>query len=106
MSHVETAVFAGEVVLFDTKTSLIHQLNATAAAVWLLCDGETDVTTMTAELAELFGGADLSDHVVSVLQSLSERNLLQGSDDHQLIVAASPPELLDGGRVIGPPPDG
>ncbi len=47
---VEIAVFDGEAVLFDANSSMVHRLGAIAGAVWLCCDGATDVATMIEEL--------------------------------------------------------
>ncbi len=54
VAGVEIAVFDGEAVLFDVAASMVHRLNAVAAAVWLLCDGET-TSHRSDELAGVFG---------------------------------------------------
>lgn len=44
----------GELVLCEPGIEQVHFLNATAAAIWLLCDGRHTETEIAAELAALF----------------------------------------------------
>lgn len=43
---------AREWVLYDPKQQELHVLNATAALVWTLCDGDHDATAIAHEIAE------------------------------------------------------
>lgn len=45
----------GENVVFDPKTGAVHILNATALAIWELCDGDTRVGEMVEAICGLSG---------------------------------------------------
>jgi PqqD family protein of HPr-rel-A system len=45
----------GENVVYDPKTGAVHLLNATALAIWELCDGETTVEEMVSAICGLSG---------------------------------------------------
>lgn len=96
---VATAVFDGEAVLFDERSMMSHRLNSIVAAVWLLCDGETDEAAMVAELAELFPlpHDELAHHVGASIDLLQQSHLLVGSGDPE-----APPVI---GDVVPRPPD-
>ena len=36
---IETAVFDDEAVLYDERSGMVHHLNASACAIWMLLDG-------------------------------------------------------------------
>jgi PqqD family protein of HPr-rel-A system len=44
-----------ENVVFDPQTDSVHFLNATAMAIWVLCDGETTADEMIGAICELSG---------------------------------------------------
>ncbi len=44
----------GEVLILDTESDLIHQLNATASFIWNGCDGATSEAQIAAALAKAF----------------------------------------------------
>ncbi len=44
----------GELILCEPNVEHVHFLNATAAAIWLLCDGRHTEADIAAELAALF----------------------------------------------------
>jgi PqqD family protein of HPr-rel-A system len=44
-----------ENVIYDPKTGAVHLLNATATAIWVLCDGETTPDEMVEAICELSG---------------------------------------------------
>ena len=46
---------AGEIMLYDETADRVHMLNATAAAIWELCDGQTDEPEMVAAICQLTG---------------------------------------------------
>lgn len=64
--------------VYDEKTDSLHLLNATAKAIWELCDGQTNPEEMAAAIAELTG-ADLDDirgEVAQTLLRLSDLSLI------------------------------
>ena len=52
------------------------RLNATAAAVLELCDGERAVDDIAAALSERYGGADVTADVVELLGGMRDRGLV------------------------------
>lgn len=44
-----------ENVIYDPETKVVHILNATATAIWVLCDGETTPEEMVDAICELSG---------------------------------------------------
>jgi hypothetical protein len=44
-----------ENVVYDPHTESVHLLNATAMAIWVLCDGETDPDEMVDAICDLSG---------------------------------------------------
>ena len=52
------------------------RLNATAAAVLELCDGERSPEEIAATLAERYGGADLRGDVAELLDAMARRGLV------------------------------
>ena len=44
----------GELILCEPNVKQVHFLNATAAAIWFLCDGRHTEVDIAAELAALF----------------------------------------------------
>ena len=52
------------------------RLNATAAAVLELCDGERSVEDLAAALSERYGGADVADDVRELLGGMGQRGLV------------------------------
>lgn len=109
LADVETAVFDGEVVLFHEARHLVHQLNATAGSVWLLCDGETGVTAMADELGEVFGlpPAELLEGIYQSLDLLADAGLIDGIDPSHQHAGRPRPEVVapDGSRLMVAPPD-
>jgi hypothetical protein len=45
----------GEITLYDPDEDMIHVVNSTAAAIWELCDGETDDSEMVGAICHLTG---------------------------------------------------
>lgn len=70
----------GELVLLDETTGGIHVLNATASVVWRCLDGDIDVATLAAELADAFGvdASQVSDDVLGMVRQLAADGLLVG----------------------------
>jgi pyrroloquinoline quinone biosynthesis protein D len=52
------------------------RLNATAAAVLELCDGERSIDDIAAALSARYAGADVSDDVVELLGGMRDRGLV------------------------------
>lgn len=73
---VDWILLAGEAVLFDGEH--LHHLDGPGAAIWLALDGELDLQSVAAELAEHYG-AD-ADHVLldveDLVRVLTARNLI------------------------------
>jgi PqqD family protein of HPr-rel-A system len=44
-----------ENVVYDPDSGSVHMLNATAMAIWVLCDGQTDPDEMVDAICELSG---------------------------------------------------
>jgi hypothetical protein len=44
-----------ENAVYDPETSVVHLLNVTATAIWVLCDGETTPVEMVEAICELSG---------------------------------------------------
>jgi pyrroloquinoline quinone biosynthesis protein D len=52
------------------------RLNATAAQVLQLCDGERSVGDIAAALSERYGGADVADDVRELLGGMAQKGLV------------------------------
>jgi len=52
------------------------RLNATAAAVLELCDGERSADDIAAALSERYGGADVADDVRELLEGMTQKGLV------------------------------
>lgn len=66
-----------EVLIYDTEDDKAHCLNATAAAVWRYCDGETSVSEMSFRLAREFSTPVDEDVVWLALETLGKSGLLE-----------------------------
>lgn len=70
-----------ETILLDEATGHVVSLNATAAAVWLLCDGQRDVEAIAAEIHRVHPEADpaaIRADVRRILDELGKMKLLHG----------------------------
>jgi hypothetical protein len=69
----------GEVLLFADGRQVVHALNASAWAVWDLCDGSRTVREIARELAELVGRQpdSLIPEVVRAVEDLGKLGLLE-----------------------------
>jgi len=52
------------------------RLNATAAQVLELCDGERSDDDIAAALSERYGGADVADDVCELLEGMTQKGLV------------------------------
>lgn len=105
---VEIAVFEGEAVLFDEASSMLHRLGAIAGAVWLCCDGSTDVATMIEELANTFALSteEVAPVVYETLERFADEGLLAGHVAPREVAATTEPTLAsDGTEILTGPPD-
>ena len=55
---IEERARLGYAALFDPRSGATHSLNASASAVWWLCDGSRTVEQIGAEISSLFGVAE------------------------------------------------
>ena len=71
-----------QTAVYDPDSGRLHVLNASALAIWELCDGETTGEEMAGAIAELTsGGTDsASQDVVAALQALWEQQLISVED--------------------------
>lgn len=108
IDDTETALFEGEAVVFREATKSIHRLNASAAAVWVCCDGETTVADMIAELAEVFATVEHETErvVLEALEQLADLDLLVRPNPNPIATVTQVDDTAsDGSRIIGCPPD-
>ncbi len=76
-------VAGAETLLYDPATDTVHALNASAAAVWELCDARHSPAEMAQALQNAFAGTkgrDVFGDVRAVLAELRGAGLLQTSD--------------------------
>ncbi len=105
---VEIAVFDGEAVLFDVNSSMLHRLGAIAGALWLCCDGSTDVATMIDELTDVFDldESELTPAVHDTLARFADEGLLVGHDaPARGFITSEPTRADDGTEILTGPPD-
>lgn len=76
---VETAVFDTEVVLYDDRSGMVHHLNPSASAIWLLLDGRP-VAAVIDTLSQTTGVSrdDLRRDVMRAIAVLRDADLLTG----------------------------
>lgn len=68
-----------KLILYNPQSREVSVLNASAAAVWELCDGETPVAAAAGKLAARFsvgGSRDLQADVTAVVRTLVQRGLV------------------------------
>ena len=69
----------GEVLILDTESDQVHQLNSTASYIWNRCDGATSAEEIAKGLANEFEAGDdkhLQD-VLDTVETLKGRKLLE-----------------------------
>ena len=68
----------GEMLLYNPTSSVTLHLNGPSAIVWQLCDGERSAEKIVALVKEAYPeqSAQIEDDVASVIDDLSERNVL------------------------------
>ena len=67
-----------EWVLYDPDRKLLHVLNATSAAVWHACDGETPRSVLADEILELFDQVPERAQVIEDIEEAIERFATEG----------------------------
>lgn len=104
VAGAETALLPGEAVVFHPLAHALHRIEATAAAVWLWCDGTAQPAEIAADLTPEFGGdgRQAAAAVEQALQHLAAHGLLRGSIPPELLhlVAADEALAADGGRIV------
>lgn len=93
-AHVEERSAGSELVLYDPVGGRLHVLNATAAAVWRLCDGSLPAVALAGRFSDGFlVGRDqdpLAD-VKELLCSFLEAGLIEDrAGDHPAASGAAP----------------
>ena len=68
----------GETLVYDLARHRAHCLNAEAARVWRLCDGQTSVDQMAASVAEATGAPADEELVWYALRRLNGARLIDG----------------------------
>ena len=66
-----------EIVAYDSATKEAHCLTPLAAAVFSLCDGQTDAAGMARQASERLGEPFDTERVLDALSQLEERHLLE-----------------------------
>jgi len=77
---IVTRTLGAKLILYNPESREVSVLNASAAAVWELCDGETPVAVAVGRLQSRFRIAtprDLQADVTAVLRMLAQRGLGQ-----------------------------
>lgn len=71
-----------ETAVYDPKSGRLYALNASALALWELCDGETTAYEMADAVSQLTGSTseDALQQVVDTLDTLNDQNLIQIAD--------------------------
>lgn len=74
---VETAVLGTEAVLYDERSGMVHHLNASACAIWMLLDGRP-VLDIVRTLSRTTGvpPADIRRDVLQAISELGAAGLL------------------------------
>jgi PqqD family protein of HPr-rel-A system len=75
---VETAVLGAEAVLYDERSGMVHHLNASACAIWVLLVGGCSVDEVVTALSERTGipPAEMQGHVVRTIGEFGSAGLL------------------------------
>jgi hypothetical protein len=81
----------GEAVLYHEVANTIHVLSPTATIVWNLLDGESDVASIVADLAEVFQvpSEQMLEDVLTAVRAFGRQGLLEGVEADADVIAAS-----------------
>lgn len=68
----------GENAIYDPATGAVHLMNATATAIWVLCDGETSPAEMIIAICDLSGlpGDVVEEDVMRILGEFEAAGIL------------------------------
>ena len=71
-----------ENVVYDPTSGAVHMLNATAMAIWVLCDGETRPDEMVEAICELSGlpAEVIAEDVRTILRQFEDADILTWRD--------------------------
>ena len=71
-----------EIMLYDLPEDRVHFVNATAAAIWELCDGQTEGSEMVGAICHLTGMPYeiVEEDVARLLAGFAEAELITWSD--------------------------
>jgi PqqD family protein of HPr-rel-A system len=102
---MDTSYLDNEAVVFDERSAVVHRLNPSATLVWTMCDGETSIEQMLAELAEAFGlpPEAFAADVRTALDSFWDEGMLTGSVPvvhEEILVDAAKPQGLASGLFV------
>jgi hypothetical protein len=78
VGEVWTRLEGDETAIFEPVSQRLIRLNASARAIWELCDGETEVTEVVEALVELTGRPEeeVTSEVDATLESLRDLGLV------------------------------
>lgn len=78
--HVAKVPVEHEAILYEEGEGTLHQLNATAAAVATLFDGEVTLATLVDDLVAVFEGDrdTIAADVLEMTRDLAQKGLLEG----------------------------
>ena len=81
-SDLNTRVIDDEVVILDRANGNIHRLNATASAIWNLCDGRNTAEEISRQVAAAFQvtPADVLPDVLRTVEDFQRLNLLENGE--------------------------
>jgi Coenzyme PQQ synthesis protein D (PqqD) len=81
-SDLNTRVIDNEVVILDRANGNIHRLNATASAIWNLCDGRNTPEEISRQVAASFQltPADVLPDVLRTVEDFQRLNLLDNGE--------------------------
>jgi hypothetical protein len=79
-----------ELLVHDTRQGKIHVLNATAAAIFALCDGEHDVGRIVASVADAWSADEtiVAADVARMITTFRELALLEADEREEATKAA------------------
>lgn len=82
-----------EISLYEADEERVHLVNASAAAIWELCDGQTEGFEMVAAICQLTGmpAEIVEEDVARLLEGFAEANLITwvGEDPSDASVAGA-----------------
>ena len=79
--HVFCRGIGEEVILYDSKTKLVHVINKTAYFVWNMCDGSHCIDNIVEALANSFRISDednIYEDVKRILETFQDMGLISG----------------------------